>query len=143
MSRYRDRLSGPLLDRFDILVDVAPPGDALFAAPARGDAESSTAIRARVVAARERQLRRQASTNGTLDARALERVARLAPEDHALLVSATQRWGLSARAYHRVLRVARSIADLEDAEEIGSAHLAEALGYRVREAVADAGAVSR
>ena len=65
-------------------------------------------------------------------------MARLAPEDQSLLVAATRKWGLSARAYHRVLRVARSIADLEDTDTIASAHVAEALGYRVREAAGEA-----
>jgi magnesium chelatase family protein len=138
VQRYRDRLSGPLLDRFDLLVDVARPGDALFAPAAERREESSATIRERVIAARARQLRRQGETNSTLGARELERVAGLAPEDRSLLVAATQKWGLSARAYHRVLRVARSIADLEDAADIGSAHLAEALGYRVREAAREA-----
>jgi magnesium chelatase family protein len=134
VQRYRDRLSGPLLDRFDLLVDVARPGDALFTPAAERREESSATIRERVIAAHARQLRRQGETNSTLGARELERVARLAPDDRSLLLAATQKWGLSARAYHRVLRVARSIADLEDTADIASGHLAEALGYRVREA---------
>ncbi len=137
VQRYRDRLSGPLLDRFDLLVDVARPGDALFTAAADRHEESSAAIRARVIAARERQRLRQGASNSTLGARELERVAPLTPDDQALLVAATHKWGLSARAYHRVLRVARSIADLEDTHAIASAHVAEALAYRVREAAAE------
>ncbi|MBP6482316.1 MAG: ATP-binding protein [Pseudomonadales bacterium] len=137
MQRYRDRLSGPLLDRFDLLVDVARPGDALFTAAADRREESSAAIRERVIAARERQRLRQGTSNSTLGARELGRVAPLTPDDQALLVAATHKWGLSARAYHRVLRVARSIADLEDTQAIASAHVAEALAYRVREAAAD------
>ncbi|HMV70585.1 MAG TPA: YifB family Mg chelatase-like AAA ATPase [Pseudomonadales bacterium] len=133
IARYRDRLSGPLLDRFDMRVEVSRPGDALFDTGATERGEASGTIRQRVIAARERQLLRQRATNSSLGGRELERVARLEPGDHELLVMATRRWGLSARAYHRVLRVARSIADLEDCAEIGSTHLAEALGYRMRE----------
>ncbi len=133
IRRYRDRLSGPLLDRFDMRVEVSRPGDALFAGSSAGCGEASDAIRARVIAARDRQLHRQGKTNGMLGGPELERVARLQAGDHALLAGAIRRWGLSARAYHRVLRVARSIADLEGCEEIASAHLAEALGYRMRE----------
>ncbi|MCG3171361.1 MAG: Competence protein ComM [Pseudomonadales bacterium] len=136
VARYRDRLSGPLLDRFDMRVEVSRPGDALFDTAGAARGETSATIRARVIAARERQLRRQDTTNAMLGGRELERVARLTAADHALLVGATRRWGLSARAYHRVLRVARSIADLEDRADIGSAQLAEALAYRIREQTA-------
>ena len=137
VQRYRDRLSGPLLDRFDLLLEVSRPGEALFGAADASTEESSPAVRARVIAARERQRRRQGKTNSLLGARELEHVARLAGADQALLVTATRKWGLSARAYHRVLRVARSIADLDDCPDIASAHVAEALAYRVREAATE------
>ena len=131
--RYRDRLSGPLLDRFDMSIDVSRPGQALFGGTAAQQGQSSSMVRERVIAARDRQLSRQGKPNGRLEGSELERMARLAGSDQALLTDAVQRWGLSARAYHRVLRVARSIADLEECDTIGSAHLAEALGYRIRE----------
>ena len=133
VQRYRDRISGPLLDRFDLLVEVARPGDALFergAAPAR---ECSRSIRERVCAARTRQLQRQGTTNAELDGDTLERVVPLADSDRELLLAAVRRWGLSARACHRVLRVARSIADLDDAGPVQAAQLGEALSYRLLE----------
>jgi magnesium chelatase family protein len=130
VSRYRDRLSGPLLDRFDLLVEVSRPGAALLArndVPEAGSAE----VRERVCAARRRQLARQGCTNGMLTGAPLERVVSLGDADRSLLAQAIEYWGLSARAVHRVLRVARSIADLEDQPGVGSEHLAEALGYRL------------
>lgn len=133
INRYRERLSGPLLDRFDMRVEMSRPGDALFDGVGVPRGESSAAIRSRVVAARARQRSRQDGINAALPVRELERIARLAAADHELLTRVVRRWGLSARAYHRVLRVARSIADLDDSDIITSVHLAEALGYRIRE----------
>lgn len=76
-------------------------------------------------------------TNNELQGKLLERVVSLLPPDHALLVAAMRKWGLSARAYHRVLRVARSIADLDDQASVNTAHLAEALAYRINEEAAE------
>ena len=92
--------------------------------------ETSAAVRARVSAARQRQLARQGCTNAQLDGAALDRHCRLGPAEEALLRSALDRLGLSARGYHRILRVARSIADLAATETIAAEHLGEALGYR-------------
>jgi len=131
VQRYRDRLSGPLLERIDLLVEVSQPGDALFGTREQSDDESSASIRERVVRAHQRQLSRQRATNAQLGSARLEEVVDLSSGDRALLVQAAKRWGLSARAYHRVLRVARSIADLDDCAAVGSEHLAEALAYRI------------
>ncbi|MBK6288043.1 MAG: YifB family Mg chelatase-like AAA ATPase [Pseudomonadales bacterium] len=133
VGRYRERLSGPLLDRFDMLVEVSRPGAALFERTDTHPEEPSHSIRERVIAARERQLSRQGCSNSELRGRELERVVCLGDEDRAFLVAAIERWGLSARAYHRVLRVARSIADLDACDAIASAHIAEALAYRIGE----------
>jgi magnesium chelatase family protein len=84
-----------------------------------------------VVRARQRQLSRQGAPNAQLGSTRLEEVVDLSSGDRSLLVQAAKRWGLSARAYHRVLRVARSIADLDDSTTVSSEHLAEALAYRI------------
>jgi magnesium chelatase family protein len=132
VQRYRDRISGPLLDRFDLLVEVTPQaGDALFDGTAGSAEEGTTAIRARVCAARERQLRRQGIPNSELRDEAIGHRVPLADADRLLLQQAVRRFGLSARACHRVLRVARSIADLDDRDTVQTPDLAEALGYRL------------
>lgn len=129
VRRYRARVSGPLLDRIDLQIAVprvalAELGDA---APA---GEGSTGVRARVVAARELQLQRAGKPNARLSNREVSRDCALTKSDRALLERALDKLGLSARAYHRVLRVARSIADLAGAERVATAHLTEAIQYR-------------
>ncbi|MGA9342519.1 MAG: YifB family Mg chelatase-like AAA ATPase [Rhodanobacteraceae bacterium] len=128
IARYRSRVSGPLLDRIDLKIDVArvPHAD-LRGAPT---GESSATVRERVLAARERQVRRAGKPNAWLGNRETERDCALSGRDHALLDRAVERLGLSARAYHRILRVARSIADLDACASIGAAHLSEAIQYR-------------
>ena len=132
IQRYRARVSGPLLDRIDLHVEVPP-----VRAPdllAGADAEPSVAIRQRVAAARQQQTRRFARTRITCNAHMTgRRIRRHCPVDGAgarLLEQAVTRLGLSARAYDRVLKVARTIADLEGAAAIAPAHLAEAIQYR-------------
>lgn len=127
-ERYRGRLSGPLLDRIDIHVEVtALPAAALIG---QQPAESSAAVRARVLAARERQLLRQGCTNAALPARALHHAGALAAAEREFLVTALDRLRLSARAADRVLRVARTIADLAGERAINRDALMEALGLR-------------
>ncbi|MCK9489072.1 MAG: YifB family Mg chelatase-like AAA ATPase [Xanthomonadales bacterium] len=129
IARYRSRLSGPLLDRIDLHIEVPRlPQDELLAEAA--DAESSACVRARVAAARDRQLARAGQANARLGQTALKRVAGLADSGRALLEQAIGRLNLSARACHRILKVARTIADLDGADSIGNAHLAEAISYR-------------
>jgi magnesium chelatase family protein len=132
ITRYRSRLSGPLLDRIDLHLTLAavPLKEIGRSAPA----ECSAAVRARVEAARERQQKRGgAGVNARVSGRSI--LAQLAPGARALLDSASESLALSARAYHRVARVARTIADLDEAHRIGEPHLAEALRYRPRAAV--------
>ncbi|OGA67183.1 MAG: ATP-dependent protease [Betaproteobacteria bacterium RIFCSPLOWO2_12_FULL_68_20] len=128
VARYRSRISGPLADRIDIKVEAPAPRDAELMAPASG--EPSEAIRARVVAARQRSLARQGKPNAVLGPREIERHCALAPESAALLKQAIARLGLTARAAHRVMRVARSVADLAGEAAIGAQHMAEAIQYR-------------
>lgn len=132
VRRYRRRVSGPLLDRIDMHIDVPRPSPAQLVA--RGRSEGSAAMRARVVAARERQTRRYQGTgafcNGDLDARMIRRFCRIDDSGAALLEAATDRLGLSGRAHHRVLRLARTIADLDGTEALDAPHVAEAVQYR-------------
>ena len=128
VRRYRAKISGPLLDRIDLHVPVVnQPPSRLQELPA-GD--SSEVVRQRVIAARERQLQRQGVTNSALAGAALDEHCRIDRSTAAFLEAATQKLGLSARAYHRVLRVARTLADLNGSNHISQAQVAEAIGYR-------------
>ncbi len=133
IQRYMNKISGPLLDRIDIQVEVTPVSlDDLAAAP---KGETSQEIRARVLRAREIQTERfkgepSVHCNAQMSARLLEQYARPDEEGAARLSRAMKALDLSARAYERILKVARTIADLDGAEQIGAAHVAEAVGYR-------------
>jgi magnesium chelatase family protein len=133
---YQARISGPLMDRIDLRIEVPPVSAADLALPS--PAEGSREVAKRVAAAREIQRQRfedldlpQIRTNGEAPAAILDRIARLDAGGTALLREAADTMRLSARGYHRVLRVARTIADLAGAATIGRAHLAEALSYRL------------
>ncbi|MSU75869.1 ATP-binding protein [Patescibacteria group bacterium] len=129
VERYRQRLSGPIRDRFDVVASV-PRVD--FQTIRDQHAESSEVVRERIVAARIRQTERlgQGRTNTTLNTRELEVFAAVEPDVERLLGEAVDRWQLSVRGYHRVLKVARTIADLESATNLNENHVAEALQYR-------------
>ena len=129
VQRYRARVSGPLLDRIDLHVDVPRMAPAELR-PDAPPGEASAAVRARVEAARALQLARAGVLNAHLDQAGTAAHCRLAAGDQALLERAIDALQLSARAMHRILRVARTIADLAGAGAIASPHLAEALGYR-------------
>ncbi|HEY0635136.1 MAG TPA: YifB family Mg chelatase-like AAA ATPase [Gammaproteobacteria bacterium] len=129
VMRYRARISGPLLDRIDLHIEVPSLPRALLN-NSQPSPESSDTVRARVIAAREYALRRQGKANSALGNREVERFCTLGEGERRLLEQAIDRLGLSARAYHRLLRVARTIADLSHVEKITSAHLGEAIGYR-------------
>jgi magnesium chelatase family protein len=128
VAHYASRISGPLLDRIDLHVTVpALKAEELDDSP-RG--EPSARVRERVVRARERQLARQQVANARLSGNALQDHARMEPAARGMLRDATARKGLSARANQRVLRVARTIADLDDALAVARGHVAEALLFR-------------
>lgn len=129
VARYRSRVSGPLLDRIDLHVEV-PRVPVAALGDDEPPGERSAAVRARVEAARARQGARGPWLNAQLPPRELRRVAALDPRGRQLLEVASARLGLSARAYTRIVRVARTIADLAGAERITTGHLAEAIQYR-------------
>ena len=135
MERYRGRLSGPLRDRIDLTVEVAALTYHEMSIAASG--EPTAVVRARVLAARARQRDRLDATGVALNARLPPRhVPRLCrPDTHGarLLERAVTKLGLSARAHDRVLRVARTIADLSSADAIDAAHVAEAVQFRMVE----------
>ncbi|NVD05872.1 ATP-dependent protease [Vibrio sp. JPW-9-11-11] len=127
--RYLSRLSGPLLDRFDMSLEIpALPKGTLAEGGDRG--ESTRVVRQRVLIAREKMLSRANKVNALLGSREIETYCPLHKQDAEFLENALHRLGLSIRAYHRIIKVARTIADLEDCADIERHHLAEALGYR-------------
>jgi magnesium chelatase family protein len=131
---YLGRISGPLMDRFDLRVDVPPVAFTDLDLPASGD--DSATVAARVAAARALQTRRFAShpglrVNADAEGRLLEKIATPDAEGRALLNRVAERFGLSARAYHRILRVARTIADLAEEPQVRSPHVAEAVSFRL------------
>lgn len=134
VRRYRARVSGPLADRIDIHIEVPRiPHQLLRGASAE---ETSEAVRARVMQARQVQIGRDGKPNSALSNRELEQCCQLAEADYTLLEQALEKLGLSPRAYHRILKVARSIADLAGSETIQTAHLGEAIGYRALDRMA-------
>lgn len=129
VMRYLNRLSGPFLDRFDLSIEVPLlPVGSLQQNSHRG--ETSAKVRLKVAEVRQKQLARSGQINANLEGKLLEQHCRLSSEDAVFLENALLKLGLSVRAYHRILRVSRTISDLEGSENIERQHLTEALGYR-------------
>jgi len=128
---YQGRISGPLLDRMDLSVTLPAVTPADLGAPASG--ETTAAVATRVAAARTIQIDRGGRVNAALEDAALARIAAPDPEGAALLARATEAMGLSARAYMRILRVARTLADLDGGGGVRRRHIAEAVSYRRRD----------
>jgi magnesium chelatase family protein len=133
---YQSRVSGPFLDRIDLRVDVPAVSAADMIGPATGEASASVA--ARVRAARDVQRERylaaghpEVFTNAAAPATLIEAVVDPDRESQTLMLQAAERFSLSARAYHRVLKVARTLADLAGAQKVARPHIAEALSYRL------------
>jgi magnesium chelatase family protein len=131
---YMGRISGPLLDRFDLRIEVPPVDWQDLTLPATG--EGSAAVAARVLAARARQTRRFEArpglrVNADAEGALLEEIAEPDAEGREMIARAAERFGLTARGYHRVLRVARTIADLDASDGVRRAHVAEALSFRL------------
>jgi magnesium chelatase family protein len=135
IQRYRGRLSGPLLDRIDMHIEVPViPAEQLVSSNI--PSENSATVRQRVTQARQRQYDRSGMPNNQLQGKILEKACILSKNQQEFLNKAIEKLGLSARAYHRVLRVARTIADLAGSTDIQTEHLTEAFSYRKFERLA-------
>ncbi len=132
VERYRAKISGPLMDRIDLHVDV--PSVGVRELTNRSQTETSTAIRERVMAARAIQMDRFRGTpirsNGGMSLKLINKYCELDRQGKALIERAIERLGLSARAYARILKVARTVADLSGDDSVQTSHVAEAIGYR-------------
>ncbi|MEJ1354487.1 MAG: YifB family Mg chelatase-like AAA ATPase [Candidatus Sedimenticola sp. (ex Thyasira tokunagai)] len=128
--RYRNRISGPLLDRIDMHVEVPMLSPEMLSSDSGENAEGSTIVRKRVAVARQRQLQRSDCANSQLQGKQLEQSCTLTNEGRTLAQRAMEQLGLSARAYHRILRLARTLADMAGHDAIQPNHISEAVGYR-------------
>jgi magnesium chelatase family protein len=127
---YRARLSGPLLDRIDMHIDVPVVAHDVLLAERAPETESSASVSVRVQAAREKAMTRSGHPNARLGNDEIERTCAIGTSEREWLETALARFDLSARAYHRILRVARTIADLSSVEKVSTTHLSEAIQYR-------------
>jgi magnesium chelatase family protein len=129
IQRYRNRISGPLLDRIDIQVEVLRPKRSILSKPTDAT-ESSSSIRSRVIEARHTQLKRAGKVNAFLSNSGLARYCEIRGDTLELLEQAVRQLFLSPRACHRILKVARTIADLDFNQKISTNHIAEAIAFR-------------
>jgi magnesium chelatase family protein len=130
IKRYRARISGPLLDRIDMHVEVARLSPDMLAKSEKNSGEVSAVVRERVIMARAYQEKRQGKCNAALTVPELDAVGQLQPKAQTLLNQIITTFHLSARVYHRILKVARTIADLQEEDNINERHVGEALNYR-------------
>jgi len=130
IARYRAKISGPLLDRIDMHLEVPRISHEVLRKGSPDGEESSATIRARVIAARNIAVMRSGKANAALSAKEVKRHCTLSEASHRILEQAMDKFGLSHRAYHRILKLARTIADLADSPQIEIMHLSEAIGYR-------------
>lgn len=130
IEKYRSKISGPLLDRIDLQIEVNPIPKELLVAGSSRQEETSHTVKQRVERARHKQLKRTNKPNSMLTTKEIETHCQISQADFDLMNHAIEQLGLSARSYHRILKVARTVADLEDSERISTAHLTEALSYR-------------
>lgn len=129
VQRYRSRISGPLLDRIDMHIEV-PPVPLKEIQSTATEEESSATVRDRVAKAHQRQLQRNKYVNALMNTQDIKQFCQLDKEAAQLLEQAVTRLGLSARSHNRIIKVARTIADLNDEESISMQHISEAIGYR-------------
>jgi len=129
IQRYRGKISGPLLDRIDIQVEVMRPDKSILSEPA-DNIENSAAVRARVIKSRALQLERAGKPNAMLDNAELSSYCQIEGKQLGLLEMAAEQLFLSPRACHRILKVSRTIADLDHAQDIACDHIAEAIAFR-------------
>ena len=130
IDKYHSKISGPLLDRIDMVLDVPPLPKAVLLSQSKEQIENSETIRARVLSAYNRQLDRQGKSNDQLQPDEIEKTVPLDKENTQLLEEVIDKFQLSARAYHRILKVARTIADIDNSETVDKQQLVEAIGYR-------------
>jgi len=130
VQRYRAKISGPILDRIDMHIEVPLLPPEVLTEPCTGETESSATVGARVAEVRAAQLHRAGKANHRLNSREVDRFCPLTDEGRRLIGQAIEKLGLSVRAYHRILRVARTVADLAGEEAISLTHLSEAISYR-------------
>jgi magnesium chelatase family protein len=130
VRRYRQKISGPLLDRIDIHIEVAKVAKEVFQQNHNSNTEDSRTVQQRVARAYQLQLDRSGKSNHKLTNKEVNKHCKIDDTGSQLLDTAISRLGLSARAIHRILKVARTIADLADAVSIDSTHLSEAISYR-------------
>ena len=128
IARYRGKISGPLLDRIDLIIEVPALSATELTQATPG--EPSAAVRERVLATRERQQRRQGKSNALLNVTELDELAAIEPEAKAALSAVLEKLSLSARSYHRILRIARTLADLAGSDTVNQRHVMQAVSFR-------------
>ena len=130
IRRYRARISGPLLDRIDLHIEVPNMSKEILRKTGSGNVESSKVVQQRVIESYQRQIKRQGKSNNKLSNQEIEQHCDLTATQIVLLEQAITQFGLSARAMHRIIKVARTIADLDESTDIDTQHLTEAISYR-------------